>query len=327
MRIVLFTYNFEAGLELLLVLSSNKRKHSGEILEDWEGKSGADEVLVTGTIYYTDDKRDIASEGKFYLQSRRQYNIPSGTSHTIADVKGKGHYIGTVLMAQGLEDGNTGFFEGDDRATIDGKLKLHGTGSEDYFNGGWYAIMDRWDRGISLPIHGSLDYDLMRSRTGGYRFYLSDKLNFNQSFQLTIEHQPEAKNNVKAVPTKIPAPSASGNVRHESRNGFRRRMTCQQLVERSLPPARSKSLMTSRQLPFEKNRLIRPCASSVCSLKGLNDLQDKRHVAKSPGNTRVNTTRRSTLRSQSHSISFSSFEMETGKTVGKIVVVLEQGLS
>jgi hypothetical protein len=118
-------------------------------------------------------------------------------------VKGKGHFIGTVLMAQGLEDGSTWYFEGDDRATIDGKLKLHGTGSEDYFNGGWYAVMDRWDKGMSLPIHGSLEYDLMTSRTGGYRFYLSDKLNFNETFQLTIEHQPDAKNNVRADYTSL----------------------------------------------------------------------------------------------------------------------------
>ncbi|MEO5978961.1 MAG: glycoside hydrolase family 172 protein [Chryseolinea sp.] len=167
------------------------------------GDVGPDEMMITGTIFYTDDKRDPALEGKLYIQSRRQYNIPSGIPHLIADVKGKGHYIGTILMSQGLEDGNTGFFEGDDQATIDGKLKIHGTGSEDYFNGGWYAVMDRWDKGMSLPIHGSLDYDLMMSRTGGFRFYLNDKLNFKESFKLTIEHQPEAKNNVKVDYTSL----------------------------------------------------------------------------------------------------------------------------
>jgi hypothetical protein len=168
-----------------------------------KGKDGPDEITLTGTIYYTDEKRNAAFEGKLYVQSRRQYNIPSGESHVIADVKGKGHFIGTILMAQGLEEGSTWYFEGDDRATIDGKLKLHGTGSEDYFNGGWYAVMDAWDSRMSLPIHGSLEYDLKTSRTGGYRFYLSDKLNFNNSFTLTIEHQPDANNNVKTDYTSL----------------------------------------------------------------------------------------------------------------------------
>lgn len=165
--------------------------------------SGPDEILLTGSVFYTDEKRNPATEGKLYVQSRRDYNSPSGTPHLIAEVKGKGHYVGTVLIAQGLEEGSTRFFEGDDRATIDGKLKLHGTGSEDYFNGGWYAVMDRWDRGISLPIHGSLDYNLMSARTGGYRFYMTDKLNFSQSFNLTIEHQPDANENVKTDYTSV----------------------------------------------------------------------------------------------------------------------------
>ena len=167
------------------------------------GAGDADEILITGTIYYTDDARNAALEGKLYVQSRRQYNSPSGTPHLISNVKGRGHYIGTILASQGLEEGHTLFFEGDDRATIDGKLKLHGTGSEDYFNGGWYAVMDRWDRGISLPIHGSLEYNQMSARTGGYRFYLNDKLNFSESFNLTIEHQPEAGKNVKTDYTSV----------------------------------------------------------------------------------------------------------------------------
>jgi len=162
-----------------------------------------DEILISGTIYYTEDKRDEKSEGKFYAQSRRVYNGAQAVPHTIADVKGKGHFVGTILIAKGLEDGHTLFFEGDDIATIDGKMKLHGTGSEDYFNGGYYAILDKWDARVSLPIHGSLGYNQMTSRTGGFRFYLTDKLNFEKSFNLTIEHQPEDAQNVKTDYTSV----------------------------------------------------------------------------------------------------------------------------
>jgi hypothetical protein len=162
-----------------------------------------DELLLSGTIYYTDNNRDAKNEGKLYAQSGRAYEAPQAVPHLIADVRGKGHYIGTILTAQGLEDGHTLFFEGDDIATIDGKMCLHGTGSEDYFNGGYYAILDKWDRGVSLPIHGSLEYVQMTSRTGGYRFYLTDKLNFERSFNLTIEHQPDDKTNVRTDYTSI----------------------------------------------------------------------------------------------------------------------------
>ena len=83
------------------------------------------------------------------------------------------------------------FFEGDDSTVIDGEMRLHGTGSEDHFNGGWYALKDRWDAAFSLPMHGALDYSLLFSRTGAYRFYFNDKLTFNKSFYHTIEHGPE----------------------------------------------------------------------------------------------------------------------------------------
>lgn len=148
-------------------------------------------ATISGTIYYEDRKRDSHSEGKLYAQSRREYKPKVGEPYLIADVKGKGHYIGTILIAQGLEEGMTLYWEGDDRSIIDGKMKMHGTGSEDYFNGGWYAIHDRWDAGVSLPIHGALLYNLKSARTGGYRFLLADKINFNSSYNLTIEHGPE----------------------------------------------------------------------------------------------------------------------------------------
>ncbi|HEV7332924.1 MAG TPA: glycoside hydrolase family 172 protein [Flavisolibacter sp.] len=161
------------------------------------------EILLSGTIYYTENGRDEKQEGKFYAQARREYNIPQAKQHLIANIKGRGHYVGTILQTQGLEEGSTYYFEGDDRAYIDGDLRLHGTGSEDYFNGGYYAVTDKWDRGISLPFHGALTYDLMTSRTGGYRFYLTDKLNFRDSFRLTIEHQPEDKVMVKTDYTSV----------------------------------------------------------------------------------------------------------------------------
>lgn len=150
-----------------------------------------DEVTISGRIYYTEEKRDSKREGKFYTQARREYLPRAGEPYTIANIRGKGHYVGTVLIAQGLDEGMTEYWESDDCSLIDGEMRMHGTGAEDYFNGGWYAVTDRWDRGISLPIHGSLLYDLKTARTGGYRFYLSDKLNFNSSYVLTIEHGPE----------------------------------------------------------------------------------------------------------------------------------------
>ena len=147
-------------------------------------------VKIKAEIWYTSEQRDPHREGKFYSQWEKKPECIRGRPHTLADVKGKGHYVGTLLQAQGLKAGMTIFFEGDDSTSIDGSFRLHGTGSEDYFNGGWYAMLDRWDDKMSLPIHGSLGYSLPFCRTGGYRLYISDKLSFERSFFHSIEHGP-----------------------------------------------------------------------------------------------------------------------------------------
>lgn len=144
-------------------------------------------ITVTTKVYFNNNSRNATDEGKLYTVWRRE--IPEiGEFYTFLDTKGKGHFVGTVHHAQGLRPGMTLFWEGDDTTYVDGKMLLHGTGSEDYYNGGWYAILDRWDRGISMPIHGSLDYSLPMGRTGAYRFFLSDKMPFEKEIYHGMEH-------------------------------------------------------------------------------------------------------------------------------------------
>jgi D-arabinan exo alpha-(1,3)/(1,5)-arabinofuranosidase (non-reducing end) len=144
-------------------------------------------------IYYNTDKRDPRKEGKFYAHWKSNRLAPMDPPHIILNATGRGHYVGTLLQAQGLTPGMTSFFEGDDSTATDGHFRIHGTGSEDYFNGGWYACPDRWDSRQSLPIHGALDYSLPFCRTGGYRLYLSDKIPFEKSIYQSIEHGLDAQ--------------------------------------------------------------------------------------------------------------------------------------
>ena len=146
-------------------------------------------VSINVKVYYNQNARNAHKEGKFYSVWRRE-KPETGEFYKFAELKGKGHYVGTIHQAQGLRPGMTLFFEGDDSTYVDGEMRLHGTGSEDYYNGGWYALLDRWDRGISLPIHGSLDYSLPMGRTGGYRFFLSDKMSFEKEIYHGMEHGP-----------------------------------------------------------------------------------------------------------------------------------------
>lgn len=149
------------------------------------------EISGIARIIYARVQRNEKAEGKLYTVWRRETEPEIGKPYLIFNAEGKGHQVATVLQAQGLVEGTTEFFEGDDVAVADGEMRAHGGGSEDYFNGGWYWILDRWDKGISLPVSGSLGYSLAYARTGGYRFFLDDKVSFEHQYQLTIEHGPE----------------------------------------------------------------------------------------------------------------------------------------
>ncbi len=155
-------------------------------------------LLIGATVFLSRQTRNVEKEGKFYTYWNNQPNLPMNQPHDFLKLSAKGHYVGTVLQARGLQPGMTLFFEGDDSTIIDGKLSMHGTGSEDYFNGGWYALMDRWDNPFSMPLSGSLDYSLPLSRTGGYRLFLSDKLTFAKNFYQSMEHGPEHNNRAAA---------------------------------------------------------------------------------------------------------------------------------
>ncbi len=155
--------------------------------------SDVDEIPVQITLYYTEVKLR-ADEGKFYAEWRRKKDPEAGKPYPILNKTGRGHHVGTFLQAQGLNSGMTLFFEGDDQCLIDGELRLHGTGSEDYFNGGWYALADRWDQAYSLPLHGCMAYSIPLARTGGYRLLVTDKISFEKDIVLTIEHGPENNN-------------------------------------------------------------------------------------------------------------------------------------
>lgn len=135
------------------------------------------------------------NEGLFYALWRRENPTKLGEPYTFIDTQGRGHLVGVVLQSQGFESGKTLFFEGDDQTTIDGELAIQGTGSEDFFNGGWYDVPDRWEKRLSFPLSGCLGYAKHLGRTGAYRLFLGDAYAYRKSLRQTIEHAGE-KNSI-----------------------------------------------------------------------------------------------------------------------------------
>jgi hypothetical protein len=151
-------------------------------------------VVLRAEVLHTATPR-TSNEGKFYALWRRENPTTIGAPYTFIDTEGRGHLVGVVLQSQGFESGKTLFFEGDDQTTIDGELTIQGTGSEDFFSGGWYDVPDRWEKRLSFPLSGCLGYMKHLGRTGAYRMFIGDAYAYRKSLRQTIEHSGE-KNNI-----------------------------------------------------------------------------------------------------------------------------------
>ncbi len=109
---------------------------------------------------------------------------------------GKGHYAGTYIVTEGPGGGDDKlplWLEGDERFTVDGELRIHGTGTEDYFNFGWYAVPGRLDGPVALPLTGFPIYQDRRdvARASAYRWHLTDPVPFEKEIVAEIEHGGE----------------------------------------------------------------------------------------------------------------------------------------
>src|SRR5579871_4296159 len=86
--------------------------HSARIEISSERQTGP-AVRFTSEVFSTSAARQN-NEGRFYARWNRENPVPEGQPFKFVDVEGRGHLVGVVLQAQGLEPGQTLFFEGDD---------------------------------------------------------------------------------------------------------------------------------------------------------------------------------------------------------------------
>jgi hypothetical protein len=103
--------------------------------------------------------------------------------HVVVDARGRGHFVGLTLNAESYA-GRLWYLEGDERFTVDGEVRGWGTGTEDYFNGGWYFEAGEF----ATPFHGLILKDDSLGRVAAYRWHLPDPIPFRDSIRVDLEH-------------------------------------------------------------------------------------------------------------------------------------------
>ncbi|HEX9007140.1 MAG TPA: glycoside hydrolase family 172 protein, partial [Bacteroidota bacterium] len=105
--------------------------------------------------------------------------------YTLLEAEGEGHLVGVNLSMQSY-DKDLQFLEGDEMVYVDGEQRpsMRGTGTEDYFNSGWYFNQGEF----AAPYHGLILKDDSLGRIAAYRFHVLDVIPFKKSIRALIEH-------------------------------------------------------------------------------------------------------------------------------------------
>ena len=125
--------------------------------------------------------------GRFHATSRRAATVP-GRDWTVLSVRGRGTLVGVAHSMRGPRTRR--YLEGDERVAVDGRVQIRGTGTEDFYEGGWYFLTGPFTR----PLNGSPAH-----RAGGplcpagdctaaYRLLLADAIAFGSSLRFSFEH-------------------------------------------------------------------------------------------------------------------------------------------
>jgi hypothetical protein len=166
------------------------RKHCTITLENRSRDHAACFYQINYTL--TDIPDDVAY---FHAQFRRTNPMPRAQEYVIVDgIKGKGHYVGTVLGVGTNENGWWGegeikfFMDGDDEFPT-----ICGTGTEDYFGGSYDWTINEQYRTYSTPfmgMHQTLRPDghyLTQFRQGMYRWHVMDPIRFESNLRVQIQ--------------------------------------------------------------------------------------------------------------------------------------------
>jgi hypothetical protein len=133
----------------------------------------------------------VERENEWGTLGETKANKTGKSNYLIADIKGKGHFIGVNYYVHSPTP--LWYGEGDDMIFIDGSETptLHGTGTEDYFNTSWCPKQVFHHPYFGYPRVNISDRQWefgWLGRTHVYRFNIPDPIYFEKSMRFTIEH-------------------------------------------------------------------------------------------------------------------------------------------
>ncbi|MEO8657351.1 MAG: DUF2961 domain-containing protein [Bryobacteraceae bacterium] len=140
------------------------------------------------SFYYQVDWKKVAAlpADTLYFHALYQQAVPAqpGELYQLLDVRGSGHYAGTVFSVVQTQPG--WFGEGDEHFFVDGagKASLQGTGTEDYFGDAYALHVSEGAYSGTTVAEGTGT----GARMTAYRWHVTDPIPFRRSLRFGFEH-------------------------------------------------------------------------------------------------------------------------------------------
>jgi glycosyltransferase involved in cell wall biosynthesis len=169
---------------------------SAEILLENHGTQ--DVSFIEYSVDFLPQRYDREMSGWFCADFRSRSVVSDRQDVSLLSTNGWGRIVGLNLGILNRGKDPLGYLEGDERIYLDGSRtpQIYGTGTEDFFNGGWY-----FNHGLfSLPLHGlsackhewRSDWNvppyITNNFTSAYRLFLGDSIPFYTQAEFGIEH-------------------------------------------------------------------------------------------------------------------------------------------
>jgi len=184
-----FPMPFASGARIEIENDSAQKVDAFYYYVDYQEMASLPADLGRFHAFYNHALTEASPEGEneWSLLGPQGKNTTGDRNYLIADIEGKGHYVGVNYYVDCPSP--MWYGEGDDMFFIDGERwpsSLHGTGTEDYFNTSWSPNV--------LFQHPYFGYARVNGGTGWlgrthvYRFHLADPVYFDRSLRFSIEH-------------------------------------------------------------------------------------------------------------------------------------------
>jgi D-arabinan exo alpha-(1,3)/(1,5)-arabinofuranosidase (non-reducing end) len=184
-----FPMPFASGAKIEIENDSAQKVDAFYYYVDYQEMASLPSDLGRFHAFYNHATTEASPEGEneWSALGPQGKNTTGDRNYLIADIEGKGHYVGVNYYVDCPSP--MWYGEGDDMFFIDGERwpsSLHGTGTEDYFNTSWSPNV--------LFQHPYFGYARVNGGTGWlgrthvYRFHLADPVYFDRSLRFSIEH-------------------------------------------------------------------------------------------------------------------------------------------